>query len=127
MSRESRRVLFRSAQIVLIAGYDGGTGAEPHTSIYNAGLPWELGLAEAHQTLIRNGLRKTVKLEADGKLMNGFDVAVACMLGAEEFGFATAPLIAMGCRMLRLCNKDVCSLGIATQDPELRKHFCGQP
>lgn len=115
------------AQIVLISGYDGGTGAAPQNSIYNAGLPWELGLAEAHQTLIGNGLRSRVKLEADGKLMTGTDVAIACVLGAEEFGFATAPLIAMGCAMMRLCNKDTCPMGIATQDPELRKNFRGKP
>lgn len=115
------------AQSVLISGYDGGTGAAPQNSIYNAGLPWELGLAEAHQTLAQNGLRSRVRLEADGKLMNGYDVAVACLLGAEEFGFATAPLISMGCRMLRLCNKDNCPLGIATQDPKLRRNFSGKP
>ena len=115
------------AQSVLISGYDGGTGAAPQNSIYNAGLPWELGLAEAHQTLCASGLRSRVRLETDGKLMNGFDVAVACMLGAEEFGFATAPLVAMGCKMLRLCNRDTCPMGIATQDPELRKNFSGSP
>lgn len=108
------------AQTVLISGYDGGTGAAPQNSIYNAGLPWELGLAEAHQTLMKNGLRSRVRLEVDGKLMNGRDVAVACMLGAEEFGFATAPLVALGCRMMRLCSRDTCPLGIATQNPALR-------
>ena len=115
------------AQLVLISGYNGGTGAAPQNSIYNAGLPWELGLAEAHQTLMKNGLRSRVRLEVDGKLMNGYDVAVACLLGAEEFGFATAPLIALGCRMMRLCNRDTCPLGIATQNPELRKNFSGKP
>ncbi|MBS1418659.1 MAG: glutamate synthase large subunit [Oscillospiraceae bacterium] len=115
------------AQTVLISGYDGGTGAAPQNSIYNAGLPWELGLAEAHQTLMKNGLRSRVRLEVDGKLMNGRDVAVACMLGAEEFGFATAPLVALGCRMMRLCSRDTCPLGIATQNPALRKNFGGRP
>lgn len=115
------------AQTVLISGYDGGTGAAPRNSIYNAGLPWELGLAEAHQSLMANGLRARVKLEADGKLMTGRDVAVACLLGAEEFGFATAPLVAMGCVMMRVCNKDTCPMGIATQRPELRRNFCGKP
>lgn len=115
------------AQVVLISGYDGGTGAAPQTSIHNAGLPWELGLAEAHQTLIQNGLRTKVVLEADGKLMSGRDVAIAAILGAEEFGFATAPLITMGCLMMRVCNKDTCPVGIATQNPELRKRFCGKP
>ncbi len=115
------------AQVVLISGYDGGTGAAPRTSIHNAGLPWELGVAEAHQTLIQNGLRSHVVIEADGKLMTGFDVAVACMLGAEEFGFATAPLVTMGCCMMRVCNLDTCPAGIATQNPELRKRFAGKP
>ena len=115
------------AQVVLISGYDGGTGAAPQTSIHNAGLPWELGLAEAHQTLIQNGLRTKVVLEADGKLMSGRNVAIAAILGAEEFGFATAPLITMGCLMMRVYNKDTCPVGIATQNPELRKRFCGKP
>ena len=115
------------AQTVLISGYDGGTGAAPRTSIYNAGLPWELGVAEAHQSLIANGLRERVRLEADGKLMTGRDVAIACILGAEEFGFATAPLISLGCVMMRVCNLDTCPMGIATQRPELRKNFCGKP
>ena len=115
------------AQTVLISGYDGGTGAAPRSSIYNAGLPWELGLAEAHQSLIANGLRGRVRLEADGKLMTGRDVAIACILGAEEFGFATAPLVALGCTMMRVCNLDTCPMGIATQRPELRKNFCGKP
>ncbi|MDY4430996.1 glutamate synthase large subunit [Evtepia sp.] len=115
------------AQTVLISGCDGGTGAAPKNSIYNAGLPWEIGLAEAHQTLLSNGLRTRVRLEVDGKLMTGRDVAVACALGAEEFGFATAPLVAMGCMMLRVCSLDTCAMGIATQDPELRKNFRGKP
>ena len=115
------------AQTVLISGYDGGTGAAPRSSIYNAGLPWELGVAEAHQTLIANGLRSRVRLEADGKLMTGRDVAVACILGAEEFGFATAPLVSLGCVMMRVCNLDTCPMGIATQRPELRKNFRGKP
>ena len=115
------------AQTVLISGYDGGTGAAPRSSIYNAGLPWELGVAEAHQTLIANGLRTRVRLEADGKLMTGRDVAVACMLGAEEFGFATAPLVSLGCVMMRVCNLDTCPMGIATQRPELRRNFRGKP
>ena len=115
------------AGLILISGYDGGTGAAPQSSIHNAGLPWELGLAEAHQTLVRSGLRTRVRLETDGKLMSGRDVAIACMLGAEEFGFATAPLISMGCVMMRVCNLDTCPVGIATQNPELRRRFCGKP
>ena len=115
------------AQVVLISGYDGGTGAAPQSSIHSAGLPWELGLAEAHQTLIQNGLRSRVVLETDGKLMSGRDVAIACILGAEEFGFATAPLVTMGCVMMRVCNLDTCPVGVATQNPELRKLFCGKP
>ena len=115
------------AQVVLISGHDGGTGAAPRSSIQGAGLPWELGVAEAHQTLIQNGLRQQVVIEADGKLMTGRDVAIACMLGAEEFGFATAPLVAMGCCMMRVCNLDTCPAGIATQDPVLRKRFSGRP
>ena len=114
------------AQVVLISGYDGGTGAAPKSSIHNAGLPWELGLAEAHQTLIRNGLRGRVRLETDGKLMSGRDVAIAALLGAEEFGFATAPLVSMGCVMMRVCNLDTCPVGIATQNPELRCRFQGK-
>ena len=115
------------AGVILISGYDGGTGAAPGSSIYNAGLPWELGLAEAHQTLIMNGLRDKVVIETDGKLMTGRDVAVAAMLGAEEFGFATAPLVTLGCAMMRVCNLDTCPFGVATQNPELRKRFCGKP
>ena len=115
------------AQVILISGYDGGTGAAPRNSIYNAGLPWELGLAEAHQTLIMNDLRNKVILETDGKLMSGRDVVIAAMLGAEEFGFATAPLVTMGCVMMRVCNLDTCPVGVATQNPELRKRFKGKP
>ena len=115
------------AQVILIAGYDGGTGAAPKTSIHNAGLPWELGLAETHQTLIQNDLRSRVVLETDGKLMSGRDVVIAALLGAEEFGFATAPLVTMGCVMMRVCNLDTCPVGIATQNPELRKRFRGKP
>ena len=115
------------AQVILISGYDGGTGAAPRTSIHDAGLPWELGLSETHQTLVQNGLRSRVRIETDGKLMSGRDVAIACMLGAEEFGFATAPLVTMGCVMMRVCNKDTCPVGIATQNPELRKRFRGKP
>ncbi|MBO5033029.1 MAG: glutamate synthase subunit alpha, partial [Lachnospiraceae bacterium] len=115
------------AQVVLISGYDGGTGAAPKSSIHNAGLPWELGLAETHQTLIQNGLRSKVRIETDGKLMTGRDVAIAAILGAEEFGFATAPLVTMGCVMMRVCNLDTCPVGVATQNPELRKRFKGKP
>ena len=115
------------AQTVLISGYDGGTGAAPRSSIHNAGLPWELGLAETHQTLIMNGLRNKVRIETDGKLMSGKDVAIAACLGAEEYGFATAPLVTMGCVMMRVCNLDTCPAGIATQNPELRKRFAGKP
>ena len=115
------------AQVILVSGYDGGTGAAPRSSIHNAGLPWELGLAETHQTLIMNGLRNKVRIETDGKLMSGRDVAIAAILGAEEFGFATAPLVTMGCVMMRVCNLDTCPVGVATQNPELRKNFKGKP
>ena len=115
------------AQVVLVSGYDGGTGAAPKSSIHNAGLPWELGLAETHQTLIQNGLRNKVRIETDGKLMSGRDVAIAAILGAEEFGFATAPLVTMGCVMMRVCSLDTCPVGVATQNPELRKRFRGKP
>ncbi len=115
------------AQVILVSGFDGGTGAAPRNSIYNAGLPWELGVAETHQTLIMNGLRDKVILETDGKLMSGRDVLVAALLGAEEFGFATAPLVTMGCVMMRVCNLDTCPVGIATQNPELRRRFAGKP
>ena len=115
------------AGLILISGYDGGTGAAPRSSIHNAGLPWELGLAETHQTLIQNGLRERVRIETDGKLMSGRDVAIAAILGDEEFGFATAPLVTMGCVMMRVCNLDTCPVGVATQNPELRKRFTGKP
>ncbi|MDR0948266.1 MAG: glutamate synthase large subunit, partial [Lachnospiraceae bacterium] len=115
------------AQVILVSGYDGGTGAAPRSSIHNAGLPWELGLAETHQTLIMNGLRGKVRVETDGKLMSGRDVAIAAILGAEEFGFATAPLVTMGCVMMRVCNLDTCPVGVATQNPTLRKNFKGKP
>ena len=114
------------ADVVLISGHDGGTGASPQTSIMHAGLPWELGLAETHQTLTLNGLRNRIKVECDGQLKTGRDVAIACLLGAEEFGFATAPLIALGCIMMRKCHLNTCPVGIATQDPELRKQFKGE-
>lgn len=115
------------AGVILISGFDGGTGAAPRNSIYNAGLPWELGLAETHQNLIANGLREKVVIETDGKLMTGRDVLVAALLGAEEYGFATAPLVSLGCVMMRVCNLDTCPVGIATQNPELRKNFKGKP
>ncbi|MCQ2516029.1 MAG: glutamate synthase large subunit [Saccharofermentans sp.] len=115
------------AAVVLVSGYDGGTGAAPMSSIHHAGLPWELGIAETHQTLIQNGLRSKVAIEADGKLLTGRDVVIAAMLGAEEFGFATAPLVTMGCVMMRVCNLDTCPVGVATQNPELRKRFKGKP
>ena len=115
------------AGVILISGYDGGTGAAPISSIHNAGLPWELGLAETHQTLIQNGLRNRVVVETDGKLMSGRDVAIAAILGAEEYGFATAPLVTLGCVMMRVCNLDTCPMGVATQNPELRKRFMGKP
>lgn len=115
------------ADVVLISGYDGGTGASPRTSINHAGLPWELGLMETHQTLLLNNLRNRVTLETDGKLMTGRDVIIAALLGAEEFGFATAPLIALGCVMMRVCNLNTCPMGVATQDPKLRRNFKGKP
>jgi glutamate synthase (NADPH) large chain len=115
------------ADVILISGYDGGTGASPRTSIKNAGLPWELGLAETHQTLVLNKLRDRVVVETDGKLLTGRDVVIAAMLGAEEFGFATTPLIAIGCVMMRVCNLNTCPVGVATQDAELRKNFTGKP
>ena len=115
------------ADVILISGYDGGTGASPLTSLKHCGLPWELGIAEAQQTLVLNGLRNRVVLECDGQLKTGRDVAIACLLGAEEFGFATAPLVASGCVMMRACHLNTCPVGIATQDPELRKNFKGTP
>lgn len=113
--------------VILISGHDGGTGAAPLSSIHHAGLPWELGVAETQQTLIENGLRSRVIIEADGKLMSGRDVAIACLLGAQEFGFATAPLVVMGCAMMRACQKDTCPFGVATQNEQLRAKFSGRP
>ncbi|WP_276890042.1 glutamate synthase large subunit [Dubosiella newyorkensis] len=115
------------AQVILISGHDGGTGAAPQSSIHHAGLPWELGVIETHHALVENNLRDRVYVETDGKLMTGRDVAIAALLGAEEFGFATAPLVTMGCRMMRVCNLDTCPFGIATQNKELRKRFKGKP
>ncbi|MCS6948267.1 MAG: glutamate synthase-related protein, partial [Steroidobacteraceae bacterium] len=115
------------ADVVLISGHDGGTGASPLTSIAHAGLPWELGLAETHQTLVLNNLRSRIAVEADGQLKTGRDVAIAALLGAEEFGFATAPLVATGCIMMRVCHLNTCPAGIATQDPRLRERFTGRP
>ncbi len=115
------------ADVVLISGHDGGTGASPLTSLKHAGLPWELGLAETHQTLVLNGLRDRIVVEVDGQLKTGRDVAIAALMGAEEFGFATAPLVALGCIMMRVCHLNTCPVGIATQDPELRRKFQGQP
>ena len=115
------------ADVILISGYDGGTGASPLTSLKHAGLPWELGIAEAQQTLVLNDLRSRIVLECDGQMKTGRDVAIACLLGAEEFGFSTAPLVASGCIMMRACHLNTCPVGIATQDPELRKNFSGKP
>jgi glutamate synthase (ferredoxin) len=115
------------ADVVLISGYDGGTGASPQTSIKHAGIPWELGLAETHQTLVLNNLRSRIAVETDGQLKTGRDVVIAALLGAEEFGFATAPLVALGCIMMRVCHLNTCPVGVATQDPELRKRFTGDP
>ena len=115
------------ADVILISGYDGGTGAAPLTSIRHAGVPWELGLAEAHQVLVLNNLRSRVALETDGQLKTGRDVVIATLLGAEEFGFATAPLVALGCIMMRVCHSNTCPVGVATQDPFLRKKFTGDP
>ena len=115
------------ADVVLISGWDGGTGASPETSLKHCGLPWELGVAETHQTLLANDLRSRIVVEADGKLMTGRDVAIACLLGAEEFGFSSAPLVVMGCIMMRVCHLNTCPVGIATQREELRKKFEGTP
>jgi glutamate synthase (NADPH/NADH) large chain len=115
------------ADNILISGYDGGTGASPQSSIRHAGIPWELGLSETHQTLVRNGLRGRVKLQTDGQLKTGRDIVIAGMLGAEEFGFGTATLIVLGCVMMRKCHENTCPMGVATQDPELRKRFAGKP
>ena len=113
------------ADVILVSGYDGGTGASPRSSIQHAGAPWELGLAETNQTLLLNDLRSRVVVETDGQLKTGRDVAIACLLGAEEFGFATAPLVTLGCLMMRVCHKNTCPVGVATQNPELRKKFMG--
>ncbi|MEY2977411.1 MAG: hypothetical protein RLZZ435_1550 [Cyanobacteriota bacterium] len=115
------------ADVVLISGFDGGTGASPQTSIKHAGLPWELGLAETHQTLVLNNLRSRIAVETDGQMKTGRDVAIATLLGAEEYGFATAPLVTLGCIMMRVCHKNTCPVGIATQNPELRQYFTGDP
>ena len=115
------------ADVVLISGHDGGTGASPQTSIKHAGIPWELGLAETHQTLVLNNLRSRIAVETDGQLKTGRDVVIAALLGAEEFGFATAPLVSLGCIMMRVCHLNTCPVGVATQDPELRKNFTGDP
>ena len=115
------------ADVVLISGFDGGTGASPRSSIKHAGLPWELGLAETHQTLVLNNLRDRIIVETDGQLKTGRDVVIAALLGAEEFGFATAPLVALGCVMMRVCHLDTCPVGVATQNPELRRNFAGDP
>lgn len=115
------------ADVVLISGFDGGTGASPQTSIKHAGLPWELGLAETHQTLVLNNLRSRIAVETDGQMKTGRDVAIAALLGAEEFGFATAPLVTLGCIMMRVCHLNTCPAGIATQDPQLRQSFIGDP
>ena len=115
------------ADVVLISGHDGGTGAAPLTSIKHAGAPWELGLAETQQTLLRNGLRDRIVVQVDGQLKTGRDVIIAALLGAEEFGFATAPLVVAGCVLMRVCHLDTCPVGVATQNPELRKRFSGRP
>ena len=120
-------VVKAKADVILISGYDGGTGASPLTSLKHAGLPWELGIAEAQQTLVLNNLRNRIVLECDGQMKTGRDVAIACLLGAEEFGFSTAPLVASGCIMMRACHLNTCPVGIATQDPVLRKNFKGKP
>ena len=115
------------SDVVLISGHDGGTGASPLTSIKHAGAPWELGIAETQQTLMKNGLRDRIVVQCDGQLKTGRDVVIAALLGAEEFGFATAPLVVSGCVMMRVCHLDTCPVGIATQNPELRKKFSGKP
>src|ERR1700674_1538164 len=115
------------SDVVLISGHDGGTGASPLTSIKHAGAPWELGIAETQQTLVRNGLRDRIVVQCDGQLKTGRDVVIAALLGAEEFGFATAPLVVSGCVMMRVCHLDTCPVGVATQNPELRKRFTGRP
>ncbi len=115
------------ADVVLISGHDGGTGASPLNSLKHAGAPWELGLAETQQTLLMNGLRDRIVVQTDGQLKTGRDVVVAALLGADEYGFATAPLVVSGCIMMRVCHLDTCPVGVATQNPELRKRFTGKP
>src|SRR5699024_8192954 len=115
------------ADVVLVSGHDGGTGASPLTSLKHAGLPWELGLAETQQTLVANNLRDRIVVQTDGQLKTGRDVVVAALLGAEEYGFATAPLVVSGCVMMRVCHLDTCPVGVATQNPELRARFSGKP
>src|SRR5204863_9010796 len=115
------------SDVVLISGHDGGTGASPLSSIKHAGAPWELGLAETQQTLLINGLRDRIVVQADGPLKTGRDVVIAALLGAEEFGFATAPLVVSGCIMMRVCHLDTCPVGVATQNPVLRERFKGRP
>lgn len=115
------------AEHIVVSGHDGGTGASSWTGIKNAGLPWELGIAETHQVLVLNNLRSRIILQADGQIRTGFDVIIAALLGADEIGFSTAPLIVMGCTMMRKCHLNTCPVGIATQDPVLRKKFTGQP
>src|SRR6202034_27490 len=115
------------ADVVLISGHDGGTGSAPLTSLKHAGIPWELGLAETQQTLLMNGLRDRIVVQVDGQMKTGRDVVIGALLGAEEFGFATAPLVVSGCIMMRVCHLDTCPVGIATQNPELRKRFAGKP
>src|SRR5262249_24580276 len=114
------------SDVVLISGHDGGTGASPLTSIKHAGGPWELGLAETQQTLLRNGLGDRIVVQVDGQLKTGRDVIIAALLGAEEFGFATAPLVVAGCVLMRVCHLDTCPVGVATQNPELRSRFTGR-
>ena len=116
-----------NADHVVIAGHDGGTGASPAASIQHAGIPWEIGLAETQQTLLRNDLRSRIMVEVDGQMRTGRDVVIGAILGADEFGFSTAPLIALGCIMMRVCHLNTCPVGVATQDPVLRERFEGQP
>ena len=120
-------VLLAHSDVVLISGYDGGTGASPVTSLKHAGVPWELGLAETQQVLLRNKLRDRISVQVDGQLKTGRDCIIAALLGAEEFGFSTAPLVVMGCIMMRVCHLNTCPVGVATQDPVLRKKFNGKP
>ena len=115
------------SDVVLISGHDGGTGASPLTSLKHAGVPWELGLAETQQVLVLNNLRDRIVVQVDGQMKTGRDVVIGALLGAEEFGFATAPLVVLGCVMMRVCHLNTCPVGVATQDPELRKRFTGKP